>query len=63
VTHAAAAAPAPWPAIPLAEAERRTILAALEHCNGEKAAAARLLGISRTALYEKLKRFEKPDPE
>ena len=49
--------PAPWPAIKLAEAERRTILAALEHCSGEKAAAARLLGISRTALYEKLKRY------
>ncbi|MGE3174920.1 MAG: sigma 54-interacting transcriptional regulator [Planctomycetota bacterium] len=49
---------APWPAIPLAEAERRTILAALEHCGGEKSAASRLLGISRTALYEKLKRYD-----
>ncbi len=49
---------ATWPAIPLAEAERRTILAALEHCGGEKSAAARLLGISRTALYEKLKRIQ-----
>jgi two-component system response regulator AtoC/two-component system response regulator HupR/HoxA len=46
-----------WPTIPLAEAERRTILAAMQACNGEKAAAARLLGISRTALYEKLRRY------
>ena len=61
---AAVPAPAPaesssssWPAMKLAEAERRTVFAALEHCSGEKAAAARLLGISRTALYEKLKRY------
>ncbi len=52
------AAEPPWPILPLAEAERRTILAVLAHCNGEKSAAARLLGISRTALYEKLKRYD-----
>ena len=40
-----AATATPWPAMKLAESERLTIL------------AARLLGISRTALYEKLKRF------
>jgi transcriptional regulator with PAS, ATPase and Fis domain len=54
---AAAPAAAPeWPAIPLREAERRTIDAALRATGGDKTAAARLLGISRTALYEKLKR-------
>lgn len=58
----AAAIEANWPAIPLAEAERRTILAALTQCNGEKSAAARLLGISRTALYEKLKRYDETKP-
>jgi DNA-binding NtrC family response regulator len=52
-----AAAAGGWPAIPLAEAERRTILAAMAACGGEKTAAARLLGISRTALYEKLRRY------
>jgi hypothetical protein len=52
------AKPAAWPAITLAEAERRTILAALEHCNGDKSATARLLDISRTALYEKIKRYD-----
>ncbi len=58
--EAASPAPAPgpaaWPAITLAEAEQRTIAAALEACAGDKTAAAKLLGISRTALYAKLKR-------
>jgi DNA-binding NtrC family response regulator len=40
----------------LAEAEHRTILAALAFCGGDKTKAAKTLGISRTALYEKLKR-------
>lgn len=40
----------------LQEAERLTILAALQHCDGDKAKAARVLGISRTALYDKLRR-------
>jgi transcriptional regulator with GAF, ATPase, and Fis domain/tetratricopeptide (TPR) repeat protein len=47
---------APWPAIPLAEATYRTIHAALRSTGGDKTAAAKLLGISRTALYEKLRR-------
>jgi transcriptional regulator with GAF, ATPase, and Fis domain/predicted negative regulator of RcsB-dependent stress response len=50
--------PAAWPAISLAEAERRTIEAVMKACAGEKTAAAKMLGISRTALYEKLKRLE-----
>jgi DNA-binding NtrC family response regulator len=40
----------------LQEAERLAILAALQHCDGDKAKAARVLGISRTALYDKLRR-------
>ena len=51
-----AAAMTGWPAITLAEAERRTIEAVMKACAGEKTAAAKMLGISRTALYEKLKR-------
>jgi DNA-binding NtrC family response regulator len=51
-------ATAEWPAISLAEAERRTIEAVMKACAGEKTAAAKMLGISRTALYEKLKRLE-----
>ncbi len=45
-----------WPAVPLMEAEKRTIEAALRQCEGDKSATARLLQISRTALYEKIKR-------
>jgi transcriptional regulator with GAF, ATPase, and Fis domain len=42
----------------LKEAERRAIIAAMQFCGGDKAKTARILEISRTALYEKLKRFE-----
>jgi len=38
----------------VAQAERQAILAALRICLGNKAQAARLLGISRAALYEKI---------
>jgi transcriptional regulator with GAF, ATPase, and Fis domain len=49
---------APWPVITLAEAEARTIRAALRSTGGDKTKAARLLGISRTALYQKLRRMK-----
>jgi DNA-binding NtrC family response regulator len=38
----------------MAEAQAQSIHVALAATNGNKAAAARLLGISRAALYEKL---------
>ena len=38
----------------VAEAERKTILEALEACGGVKIQAARALGISRAQLYEKM---------
>ena len=38
----------------VAQAEREAILAALRNSLGNKAQAARLLGISRAALYEKI---------
>jgi DNA-binding NtrC family response regulator len=41
----------------LKEAERRAIVVAMQACGGDKAKTARVLEISRTALYEKLKRF------
>jgi transcriptional regulator of acetoin/glycerol metabolism len=34
----------------------------MQACDGEKTAAARLLGISRTALYEKLRRYGADTP-
>jgi transcriptional regulator with PAS, ATPase and Fis domain len=42
----------------LAEAERSAILDALAQCRGQKLAAARQLGISRSQFYEKLKRYD-----
>lgn len=42
----------------LDELERRAILRALREANGDKLAAARLLGIGKTTLYRKLKEYE-----
>ena len=44
--------------IPIAELEKRTILDALAHVNGDKMTAARLLGIGKTTLYRKLKEYQ-----
>ena len=41
----------------LEEMERRAILRALHETNGDKLAAARLLGIGKTTLYRKLKQY------
>jgi transcriptional regulator with PAS, ATPase and Fis domain len=49
----ATASPGPLPQA-IAELERRSILSALEATGGNKVSAARLLGISRATLYEKL---------
>jgi len=43
------------------EMERRLILRALRETNGDKLAAARLLGIGKTTLYRKLKQYEAGD--
>jgi transcriptional regulator with GAF, ATPase, and Fis domain len=53
---AGAAAGGATEVVTLKEAERRALLAALQACGGDKAKAARRLEISRTALYEKIKR-------
>ncbi len=47
------------PAAPeaLSDLERRAILAALEHTKGNKTRAAALLGITRTQLHTRVKRF------
>ena len=55
---AATATPtAPGEVLPLKEVERRAIVAALQVFDGDKAKTARGLGISRTALYDKIKRY------
>lgn len=43
----------------LAELEKQAILAALKRCDGNRAAAARALGISRRTLYNKLNEYDK----
>jgi two-component system response regulator HydG len=43
--------------LPLEELERRAILRTLRETNGDKLAAARLLGIGKTTLYRKLKLY------
>jgi len=42
----------------LAEAERRLILATLEHCAGDKKASASILGISLKTLYNRLSEYK-----
>ncbi|HYT08877.1 MAG TPA: sigma-54 dependent transcriptional regulator [Rugosimonospora sp.] len=46
----------------LEEMERRFILRALRETNGDKLAAARLLGIGKTTLYRKLKQYGPESP-
>jgi DNA-binding NtrC family response regulator len=43
--------------LPLKEVERRLIHATLERVGGNKKEAARVLGISRRSLYDRLARF------
>ena len=43
--------------LPLAEVERRVILATLRHCAGQKEQTAALLGISIKTLYNRLKEY------
>ncbi|MEI6128763.1 MAG: sigma 54-interacting transcriptional regulator [Planctomycetota bacterium] len=62
VTAIVTASSTEWPAITLAEAERRTILAVMQACHGKKTEAAKMLGISRTSLYEKLRHIEPEKP-
>jgi DNA-binding NtrC family response regulator len=44
--------------MPVAEAERRLILATLEHCDGDKKKAAEILGISLKTLYNRLNEYK-----
>ncbi len=50
-------AAAPSLDVSVAEAERAAVLRALERARGRKAEAARLLGIHRTTLYDKLRKY------
>jgi len=46
------------PDVPLSELERRAIIAMLERKRGNVKEAAAALGIDRSTLYDKLKRYE-----
>jgi DNA-binding NtrC family response regulator len=54
------AQPQDWevPDVPLGELERRAIVAALERKHGNVKEASSALGIDRSTLYDKLKRYE-----
>ncbi len=45
---------------PIAELEKRAILTTIDKLNGDKLAAARMLGIGKTTLYRKLKEYGIP---
>jgi two-component system response regulator AtoC/two-component system response regulator HupR/HoxA len=53
---AAADGGASWTGVP-DDQERGELLAALERCHGNKAEAARLLGMPRSTYYSKLKKL------
>lgn len=48
------------PLLPLAEVERQYIRYTLQHTNGNKTEAAKILGLDRKTLYRKLKEDETP---
>ena len=49
--------------VPLLVLERRAIFRAMRETNGDKLAAARLLGIGKTTLYRKLKQYDSPSTD
>ena len=55
---AAASRPGREQPLTLEEVERRHIATVLEHTDGNRSEAARLLGIARATLYEKLDRYD-----
>ena len=47
----------------LSEIEEKYILEVLESCEGNKSQAARVLGVSRQGLIERIKRMERRSPQ
>ena len=43
--------------VPIADLEKQTILSTVRQFNGNKRLAASLLGIGKTTLYRKLKKY------
>jgi two-component system response regulator HydG len=46
---------------PLAEVERRHLLAVLDACHGNQAEAARILGVARNTLWRKLEAYHREE--
>ena len=55
--HIAAKPPAGAPTTNLRTVERETIVQVLRECRGNKARAARRLGLTRTQLYGRLRKY------
>ena len=47
---------------PLPKVERRLILATLEHVDGDKVKAAKLLGVAARTIYRKLEEYDNSKP-
>jgi DNA-binding NtrC family response regulator len=65
-SHIVVASDNPTELVPMEEVERRYILKVIDAVQGNKTAAARILGIERKTLYRKLERFgvgEQPNDE
>jgi two-component system response regulator HydG len=58
-SHVVVAANDPADLVPMEEVERRYVLRVLESVDGNKTAAARILGMERKTLYRKLERYGK----
>lgn len=54
--------PRPYTPRALAEVEREHILKTLDHVHGNRTRAAKILGISRKSLWERLKRWREEEP-
>ena len=61
-TAAAASGAGDAASAPIASDERQQILDALEACHGNQTHAAKLLGVSRRTLINKLEKFAMPRP-
>ena len=60
--HAEPLAPSSAPVTDLREAERRAIEKALRETDGNKAKTARRLGLTRTQLYVRLRKYDIDQP-
>ncbi|MGC4094241.1 MAG: sigma 54-interacting transcriptional regulator [Polyangiaceae bacterium] len=63
VTNVLGATTPPEPVEPVSSSERDRVIRALESCGGNQTRAAKLLGISRRTLINRLEQFQLPRPK